>query len=236
VCDGEVVVPLLPAQDFKRLGDGGTGPNTGGMGAYAPLPWAPGDLVAQVTERVLQPTVSEMARRGTPFVGLLYAGLALTSRGVRVVEFNVRFGDPETQVVLPLMVSSLSTLLHAAAVGRLDVCGPPRWRAGAAVAVVVAADGYPTAPRTGDTVVGVAAADELDGVHVVHAGTSVPGDPEADDDADGGVGDLMVSGGRVLSVVGVGSDVADARARAYRGVEHIGVARSVYRSDIAADV
>jgi phosphoribosylamine--glycine ligase len=232
VCDGEVVVPLLPAQDFKRLGDGGTGPNTGGMGAYAPLPWAPPELVAQATARVLQPTVSEMSRRGTPFVGLLYAGLALTSRGVRVVEFNVRFGDPETQAVLPLMASSLGTLLHAAAVGRLDVCGPPRWRAGAAVAVVVAADGYPTAPRTGDIVAGVAAADEVEGVHVVHAGTTLTGGPAAQE----GARDLAVSGGRVLSVVGVGSDVADARARAYRGVQQISGGRSVYRTDIAADV
>jgi phosphoribosylamine--glycine ligase len=233
VCDGEVVVPLLPAQDFKRLGDGGTGPNTGGMGSYAPLPWAPAELVAQVTERVLQPTVSEMSRRGTPFVGLLYAGLALTTRGLRVVEFNVRFGDPETQVLLPLMASSLSTLLHAAAVGRLDACGQPRWRSGAAVAVVVAAEGYPSAPRTGAAIGGLAAAADVDGVHLVHAGTAVA---EADAEADGAGGGLVVAGGRVLSVVGVGTDVADARARAYRGVENLSVAGAVYRTDIAADV
>ena len=222
VCDGQTVVPLLPAQDFKRLGDADSGPNTGGVGAYAPLPWAPPDLVARATERVLEPTVAEMARRGTPFAGLLYAGLALTSRGIRVVEFNVRFGDPETQVVLALLASPLGGLLLAAATGRLATAEPPRWRGGAAVTVVVAAPGYPHHPRTGDVVHGVDAAEALDGVHVVHAGTERR------------AGGLVSAGGRVLSVVGVGRDVAAARARAYAGVERINLTGSHHRTDIAA--
>ncbi len=222
LCDGETVVPLLPAQDFKRADDGDAGPNTGGMGAYAPLPWAPPDLVAQITDRVLQPTVREMARRGTPFVGLLYAGLALTSRGLRVVEFNVRFGDPETQVVLPLLEPCLGTLLLAAATGRLDRAEPLRWRDGAAVVVVVAAAGYPASPRTGDAVSGVDAAEELAGVHVVHAGTRSEGSGP------------VSAGGRVLGVVGVGADVADARTRAYAGISRIELDGSHHRTDIAA--
>ncbi len=159
ITDGATVVPLLPAQDFKRALDGDAGPNTGGMGAYAPLPWAPEDLVAEVTERVLQPTVDEMASRGTPFAGLLYAGLALTKRGVKVIEFNARFGDPETQPLLALLASPLGVLLQAAAEGRLHQLGPLTWHDGAAVAVVVAADGYPAAPRTGDRVHGLAEAE-----------------------------------------------------------------------------
>ncbi|HSE69433.1 MAG TPA: phosphoribosylamine--glycine ligase, partial [Nocardioidaceae bacterium] len=150
IVDGSTVVPLRPAQDFKRVGDGDAGPNTGGMGAYTPLPWAPADLVADVTERVLQPTVDEMARRGTPFQGLLYAGLALTTRGVRVVEFNTRFGDPETQPLLAMLESPLGVVLQAAAQGRLAGVEPLRWREGAAVAVVVAAQDYPGTPRKGD--------------------------------------------------------------------------------------
>ena len=149
VTDGTTVLPLVPAQDFKRRDDGDGGPNTGGMGAYAPLPWAPPGLVDEVLATVLQPTVDEMARRGETFSGLLYAGLALTSRGVRVVEFNARFGDPETQVVLPLLETPLAGLLHAAATGTLADHPPLRWREGAAVTVVVAAPGYPERPRTG---------------------------------------------------------------------------------------
>jgi len=224
VCDGTVVVPLLPAQDFKRVGDGDSGPNTGGMGAYAPLPWAPPDLVADVTDRVLQPTVDEMARRRQPFVGLLYVGLALTARGVRVVEFNVRFGDPETQVVLPLLRSSLGTLLHAAATGRLADVDTPRWRDAAAVTVVVAAAGYPGQPRSGDAVTGIDEAEAVDGVHVVHAGTSRNGDA------------LVASGGRVLAVTGAGADVAEARHRAYSGVDLIRLDGGHHRTDIAARV
>jgi len=224
VSDGETAVPLLPAQDFKRVGDGGTGSNTGGMGAYAPLPWLPEGLVAEATDRVLQPTVDEMARRGTPFAGLLYAGLALTSRGVRVVEFNARFGDPEAQVVLPLLESSLGTLLRGAATGRLADTGLPRWRDAAAVTVVVAAAGYPEAPRRGDPIEGVGEADALESVRVVHAGTARV--------ADG----LVTAGGRVLSVTGVGADVAAARARAYAGLGSIRIDGAQHRTDIAAGV
>jgi phosphoribosylamine--glycine ligase len=223
--DGRTVVPLLPAQDFKRAHDGDAGPNTGGMGAYAPLPWAPADLVEQVTERVLRPTVDEMVRRGTPFQGLLYAGLALTRDGVKVVEFNARFGDPETQPLLALLESPLGGLLRAAAESRLDEVGPLKWRDGAAVAVVVAAHGYPGTPRTGDPVHGVFRADAVDGVDVIHAGTAT--------DADG---QLVTAGGRVLAVTATGADVADARARAYRAVGMIRIEGSHHRTDIAAAV
>jgi phosphoribosylamine---glycine ligase len=225
VTDGTTVVPLLPAQDFKRAYDGDAGPNTGGMGAYAPLPWAPPDLVPQVTRSVLQPTVEELRHRGTPFVGLLYAGLALTSRGVRVVEFNVRFGDPETQAVLALLQTPLSGVLHAAAVGTLDQVPELRWRGGAAVAVVVAVAGYPQSPRTGDVLEGVDEAAAVPDAYVLHAGTCR--------DADGR---LLSSGGRVLSVVGTGSDVAAARERAYEAVSLIRLNGSHFRTDIARNV
>ena len=224
ITDGTTVLPMLPAQDFKRVHDGGEGPNTGGMGAYTPLPWAPEGLVEEVTERVLRPTVEEMVRRGTPFSGLLYAGLALTKRGVRVVEFNARFGDPETQPLLALLESPLGVVLKAAAEGRLDEVGPLKWRAGAAVAVVVASKDYPDTPRTGDTIDGVAEAEELDGVDVIHAGTATRD------------GVLVTAGGRVLAVTAVGSDVADARSRAYAGVDRIRIAGAHHRTDIAAGV
>ncbi|HEU5045184.1 MAG TPA: phosphoribosylamine--glycine ligase [Nocardioidaceae bacterium] len=223
--DGSSVVPLLPAQDFKRVGDGDAGPNTGGMGAYAPLPWAPAGLVEEVTERVLRPTVVEMARRGTPFTGLLYAGLALTSAGVRVVEFNARFGDPETQPLLALLDTPLGGLLLAAAEGRLSQVEPLRWRDGAAVAVVLSAAGYPGAPRTGDRITGVAEAAALDGVSVLQAGTALDED-----------GRLVTSGGRVLAVTATGADVAEARRRAYDGVARIGIDGAHHRSDIAAGI
>ncbi|MFY0406582.1 phosphoribosylamine--glycine ligase [Solicola sp. PLA-1-18] len=222
VTDGTTVLPLQPAQDFKRALDADEGPNTGGMGAYTPLPWAPDDLVADATRRVLQPTVDEMARRGTPFQGLLYAGLALTSRGTRVIEFNARFGDPETQVLMALVDSSVATLLHGAATGSLDQVGLPRWHRGAAVTVVVAAKDYPASPRKGDGITGVEAADALEGVDVIHAGTSL-------DD-----GRLVSSGGRVLSVTARGDDLAQARERAYAGVALIGLDGSHHRTDIAA--
>jgi len=225
VTDGTTVVPLLPARDFKRSLDGDAGPNTGGMGAYAPLPWVPDGLVAEVTESVLQPTVDELAARGTPFAGLLYAGLALTGRGVRVVEFNARFGDPETQPLLALLASPLGTLLEAAAVGRLHELGPLSWLDGAAVAVVVAAEGYPGPPRTGDPVHGLAEAASQDDVEVIHAGTAFDG-----------AGRVVTSGGRVLAVTAVGSDVADARAKAYAGVDAISIPGSRHRTDIAAGV
>ncbi|KHL18617.1 phosphoribosylamine--glycine ligase [Mumia flava] len=220
---GATVVPLQPAQDFKRAYDDDAGPNTGGMGAYTPLPWAPDDLVAEVTARVLQPTVDEMARRGTPFTGLLYAGLALTSRGVRVVEFNARFGDPETQALLALLETPLSALLHGAATGTLAEVGLPVWRDGAAVTVVVAAQGYPASPRKGDRITGVDAADALDGVDVIHAGTAL--------DADG---QLVTAGGRVLAVTATGTDLADARRRAYAGVDLVVIDGGFSRRDIAA--
>ena len=225
--DGETdvprVVPLQPAQDFKRAYDDDAGPNTGGMGAYTPLPWAPDDLVDEVTRRVLQPTVDEMARRGTPFVGLLYAGLALTSRGLRVVEFNARFGDPETQALMALLESPLAPLLVASASGSLAEVPAPRWRDGAAVTVVVAAEGYPESPRKGDVITGVDAADALEGVDVIHAGTA------RDDE-----GNLVTAGGRVLTVTARGSDLADARRRAYEAVDLLHIEGGFSRRDIAA--
>jgi phosphoribosylamine--glycine ligase len=220
--DGRTVVPLAPAQDFKRVGDGDTGPNTGGMGAYSPLPWAPPGLVDEVVTRVAQPTVDEMARRGTPFSGVLYCGLALTSKGLRVVEFNARFGDPETQVVLARLATPLGGVLSAAASGRLSELPPLRWRDVAAVTVVVAAHGYPGTPRTGDPVSGL---DEAtgEGVWVLHAGT------RRDD-----VGEVVSAGGRVLSVVGTGRTLDDARRRVYTAVERIDLPGSHHRGDIAA--
>jgi phosphoribosylamine--glycine ligase len=223
VTDGATVVPLQPAQDFKRVGDADTGPNTGGMGAYSPLPWAPPELVAEVVQAVAQPTLDEMQRRGTPFAGLLYVGLALTSRGLRVVEFNARFGDPETQVVLPLLESPLGGLLRSAAVGRLADLEPLRWSDDSAVTVVVAAAGYPEAPRSGDPIDGIDSAEEVPGVSVLHAGT------RAGDD-----GRPVSAGGRVLSVTAVGLDLREARDRAYLAVGRIVLAGSHHRTDIAA--
>ncbi|MDX3073526.1 phosphoribosylamine--glycine ligase [Streptomyces sp. NPDC088354] len=223
VTDGETVVPLQPAQDFKRAHDGDEGPNTGGMGAYSPLPWADPRLVEEVERTVLQPTVDELRRRGTPFSGLLYAGLAITSRGVRVIEFNARFGDPETQVVLARLKTPLAGLLRAAASGRLAAFPALRWSEGAAVTVVVASENYPGTPRTGDPITGldeVAAEDEH--AYVLHAGTKA--------DADGRV---VSAGGRVLSVTATGPDLAKARDRAYRAVARIGLKGSHHRSDIA---
>ena len=222
ITDGISVVPLQPAQDFKRALDGDAGPNTGGMGAYSPLTWAPATLVDEVVERVLQPTVDEMRRQGTPFAGLLYAGLALTSRGLRVVEFNARFGDPETQVVLARLASPLRPLLLAAATGGLDLVPPPRWSDDAAVVVVIAASGYPESPALGDAIAGLAEAAAEPGAHVLHAGTRREGD------------DVVSAGGRVLSVVGTGADVEQARAAAYRGVRHIALRGAHHRTDIAA--
>jgi phosphoribosylamine---glycine ligase len=222
--DGATVYPMLPAQDFKRISDDDQGPNTGGMGAYTPLPWAPPGLVDEVLATVLQPTVDEMARRGTPFSGLLYAGLALTSVGVRVVEFNARFGDPETQPLLAVLDSSLAELLMAAATGTLADVAPPAWREGAAVAVVLASRGYPESSSSGDVITGIEAAESYEGVHVIHAGTAV---------SDGA---LVTAGGRVLAVVGTGPDVAAARDAAYAGVALIEFDGAQHRSDIAAHV
>ncbi len=232
LCDGTDVVPLVPAQDFKRAYDGDEGPNTGGMGAYSPLPWAPQGLVDEVVASVARPTVAEMARRGTPFVGVLYCGLALTSRGVRVVEFNARFGDPETQVVLARLATPLGGVLLAAAEGRLAGLAPLHWRADAAVTVVVASHGYPDDPRTGDPITGLDAADTVPGVHVLHAGTAVR---TTSDDPENPINDplLVSAGGRVLSVVGVGETLAEARRAAYVAVDQVNLAGSHHRTDIA---
>jgi len=224
ITDGATVYPLQPAQDFKRIFDGNAGPNTGGMGAYTPLPWAPAGLVADVLTRVLQPTVDVMARRGTPFAGLLYAGLALTSRGLRVIEFNARFGDPETQPLMALLDSPLAQLLKAAADGTLDQVGPPRWKDGAAVAVVMASAGYPESSSRGDLIVGTETLEKEPDVQVIHAGTAAPD------------GRLVTAGGRVLAVTAVGSDVADARAKAYEGISTISFEGAQWRTDIAKDL
>jgi phosphoribosylamine--glycine ligase len=224
VCDGTTAYALQPAQDFKRIFDGGQGPNTGGMGSYSPLEWADADLATTVIDTVVQPTLDEMARRGTPFVGCLYVGLALTDAGPRVIEFNCRFGDPDVQPVLALLDSPLGELLLAAAEGRLGEVEPPRFRDGAAVTVVLASAGYPESSSRGDVVSGVAAAAAADGVDVIHAGTGV---------AEGG--ELVTAGGRVLAVRATGSDVADARARAYAAAEKISFAGMQRRSDIAAE-
>jgi phosphoribosylamine---glycine ligase len=215
--DGATVVPLLPAQDFKRVGDDDSGPNTGGMGAYAPLPWASPDLADKLVADVVAPVAAELERRGTPFSGLLYAGLALTSSGPAVVEFNCRFGDPETQVVLALLRTPLAGLLHATATGALAAVPPLAWSDGAAVTVVVAAEGYPGPPRLGDVITGA------DREGVLHAGTR-----RRDDGA------VVSAGGRVLSIVGTGPDLAAARAEAYRRVDGVHLAGSHHRTDIAA--
>lgn len=216
VVDGDTVVPLLPAQDFKRVGDGDTGPNTGGMGAYAPLPWLSRESAAGIVAELVEPVAAELVRRGSRFSGLLYAGLAMTSTGPAVIEFNCRFGDPETQAVLALLDSPLGQLLHAAATGRLSEFGALRWRAGAAVTVVLAAENYPGRPRVGDAIVGA------DGDGVLHAGTL-----RRDDGA------VVSSGGRVLSVVGTGADLNAARADAYRVLGSIRLPGSHFRTDIA---
>ncbi len=223
VCDGRTTYPLQPAQDFKRIFDGGRGPNTGGMGSYSPLPWAPDDLAATVVETVVQPTLDEMARRGAPFVGCLYVGLALTAAGPRVIEFNCRFGDPDVQPVLALLDSPLGDLLHAAAVGRLADVEAPRFRDGASVTVVLASAGYPESSSKGDVITGVGRANGVTDVDVIHAGTAL-----ADDS-------LVTAGGRVLAVRAVGYDVADARARAYAAADLVSFDGLQRRSDIAAE-
>ncbi len=220
--DGRTVLPLAPAQDFKRVGDDDEGPNTGGMGAYSPLDWAPATLADEVVTRVAQPTVDEMARRGTPFVGVLYVGLALTRRGPKVIEFNARFGDPETQVVLARLRTPLAGLLLAAAEGRLEGVEPLRWSEQHAVTVVVAAHGYPATPRGGDRVEGLEEVEEVPTAYVLHAGT----DRAAD-------GSLLSAGGRVLSVVALGESLAQARERVYDAVGRVRLEGSHHRSDIA---
>lgn len=215
IVDGRTVVPLLPAQDFKRVGEGDTGPNTGGMGAYAPLSWLPDNVCQEAVARIVEPVAAELVQRGSPFCGLLYVGLAITSSGPAVVEFNCRFGDPETQAVLALLDSPLGQLLYAAGTGTLAEFGELRWRAGAAVTVVLAAENYPGRPRLGDVVVG----SEVEGV--LHAGTT-----RRDD------GTIVSSGGRVLSVVATGADLSAARTHAYQIISSIRLPGSHFRNDI----
>ena len=223
LADGATAIPLLPAQDFKRAYDGDAGPNTGGMGAYAPLPWAPPGLTEEVMSQVVEPALAELNRRGTPYSGLLYTGLSLTSRGPRVVEFNARFGDPETQVVLDRLATPLGGLLRAAAAGGLAGAGPVQWRPGAAVTVVIAAAGYPGQPDSGDEIHGLADAAAQPGAYVLQAGTTTRDD-----------GTLVSSGGRVLNVVGAGDDVVQARGSAYAAAAMIKMRGGWYRTDIAA--
>ncbi|MFF1699232.1 phosphoribosylamine--glycine ligase [Streptomyces sp. NPDC058257] len=224
ITDGITVVPLQPAQDFKRALDGDEGPNTGGMGAYSPLPWADPKLVDEVMQSVLQPTVDELRRRGTPFSGLLYAGLAITGRGVRVIEFNARFGDPETQVVLARLKTPLAGVLLAAANGTLVDLPPLRWSDDAAVTVVIASHNYPETPRTGDPIEGLGdvAAQDAPDAYVLHAGTKRDGDA------------VVSAGGRVLSVTATGTDLTAARERAYAALSRIRLDGSQHRTDIAA--
>ncbi|MFE7705424.1 phosphoribosylamine--glycine ligase [Streptomyces sp. NPDC057486] len=223
ITDGTTVLPLQPAQDFKRALDNDEGPNTGGMGAYSPLPWADPKLVDEVMQSVLQPTVDELRRRGTPFSGLLYAGLAITSRGVRVIEFNARFGDPETQVVLARLKTPLAGVLLGSANGTLDELPPLRWRDAAAVTVVIASHNYPDTPRTGDPIGGLddVAAQDAPHAYVLHAGTRREGDT------------IVSAGGRVLSVTATGEDLATARERAYTAAARIRLDGSQFRTDIA---
>ena len=218
ISDGETVIPLQPAQDFKRVFDNDEGPNTGGMGAYSPLPWAPDDIMEDTLKQVLNPTIQEMAARGTPFIGLLYAGLSLTTHGIKVIEFNARFGDPETQVILPRLKTPLAQLLFAAATGKLSNFGALEWRDESAVSVVLASKGYPESPIIGDEITGI---EERSDTEVFHAGTKIVD------------GKLRASGGRVLSVTGLGSDLTEARNRAYQSISQITLSGSFYRSDIA---
>jgi phosphoribosylamine--glycine ligase len=217
ISDGTTIVPMQPAQDFKRAFDGDEGPNTGGMGAYSPLPWAPSDIIEDTYKQVLAPMIAEMSARGTPFVGLLYAGLALTDHGTRVIEFNARFGDPETQVLIPLLKTPLATLLYNAATGNLKETTLD-WKADSAVTVVLAAEGYPAAPKSGGVISGFSA---IENVQIFHAGTS---------HGDKGV---VATGGRVLTVTGIGEDLTEARNLAYRAISQISLSGSFYRTDIA---
>jgi phosphoribosylamine---glycine ligase len=220
VADGRTAVPLLAAQDFKRAHDGDQGSNTGGMGAYVPLPWAPSGLAEEVLATVLQPALDDMARRGTPYRGVLYAGLALTSKGVKVIEFNARFGDPEAQVVLDRLATPLAGLLSASAAGDLGAVPALAWHAGATVTVVIAAEGYPEAPAKGDVITIKDLPAGTDG-YLLHAGTALNG------------ADLVTAGGRVLNAVGSGPDLPSARAAAYAVAESVAFRGAWYRRDIA---
>ena len=222
--DGTRVMPLAPAQDYKRAYDNNEGPNTGGMGAYSPLPWLPKNFVAEIQRTVAEPTIAELASRGMPFVGLLYCGLILTDDGVKVIEFNARFGDPETQVVLARLTSPLAPLLLAAAQGDLTAVAPPKFSKNVAITVVLASEGYPENPRTGREIYGLDALGTKKQVRVAHAGTGFDG-PQ-----------LLATGGRVLSVVSTGKDFEQARERAYAALEKISLEGSYYRRDIAQGV
>ncbi|CAN2224706.1 PurD Phosphoribosylamine-glycine ligase [Candidatus Nanopelagicaceae bacterium] len=217
ISDGRNILPMEPAQDFKRAHNGDEGPNTGGMGAYSPLPWAPTDIVEDTYKNVLAPMIAEMAARGTPFVGLLYAGLALTVEGIRVIEFNARFGDPETQVLIPRLATPLATLLYKAATDSLDD-EVLQWRDESAVTVVLAAQGYPESPKVGGS---ISLLPTIDKAQIFHAGTSQGADA------------LLSAGGRVLTVTGTGADLTEARDRAYRAISQIQLEGSFYRTDIA---
>ena len=222
LCDGKSVIPLQPAQDFKRALDNDEGPNTGGMGAYSPLPWAQKDLVDVVVKQIGQPVIDFMHERGTPFSGLLFVGLAITSKGPKVIEFNARFGDPETQVVLSRLKTPLAGVLYAAATGRLNQLEPLEWSDESAVTVVVASEKYPDAPVLGDLINGLDRANSLPNVKVFHAGTASR------------AGEIVTAGGRVLSVTATGSDLKTARARAYEAVGQISIRGAHFRTDIAA--
>ncbi len=224
LADGTTVSPLAPAQDFKRVADGDEGPNTGGMGAYSPVPWLPQGFVEEVRDRIAMPVIRQMAEQGTPFSGLLYCGLVLTANGVKVIEFNARFGDPETQVVLPRLMTPLSGLLYAAATGALTGMPVPVFSDDVCVSVVLASEGYPDHPLTGRIIRGIDKAAAVPGVHVLHAATARDGN------------DLVATGGRVLSVSATGSDFGEARSRAYYALDMIGLDGSHYRADIAAAV
>ena len=222
--DGENVVPLSPAQDFKRAYDHDEGPNTGGMGAYSPLPWLPEDFVDDIIDTVALPTIRQLAAENTPFIGLLYCGLIITKQGTRVIEFNARFGDPETQVVLPRLVTPLSGLLYAAATGGLGKIPYPKFSDDVAVTVVLASEGYPEAPVTGRRISGLDVAAAVEGVHITHAATALLD------------GEFIATGGRVLSVVATGADFVAARARAYEALGAITLEGSHFRTDIAEKV
>ena len=221
--DGTHVLPLQPAQDFKRALDGDEGPNTGGMGSYSPLNWLPEGFVDEVIETVGLPTVRALAAQGTPFIGLLYCGLIVTDKGIRVIEFNARFGDPETQIVLPRLVTPLSGLLFAAATGGCAAVPRPEFSEQAGVTVVLASENYPEAPITGRVLGGLAEAEQVEGVHLAHAATKL------DDE-----GRFVATGGRVLSVVALGADFAEARERAYEAIGRITLEGGQFRTDIAA--
>ena len=222
--DGKSVLPLTPAQDFKRAYDHDAGPNTGGMGAYSPLPWLPEGFVEEVEATVALPTVHELARLGAPFVGLLYCGLIITERGIRVIEFNARFGDPETQVVLRRLVTPLANLLHKAAIGQLASAPTPEFTKDVAITVVLASEGYPDSSAPNRAITGLSLAEADEHITIAHAATKVEGD------------ELLATGGRVLSVVALADDFSKARHHAYEAIEKIQLTGSHYRKDIANQV